>query len=258
MNEHRIITWNVNGLRARGDAVAAVWSELRPTILCLQETKCAEAQVPEAVTALPDVTAFYNAGPPGYSGTAILCRTSAFPTAPTLGPAPFDLEGRATLLELGERSLVNLYMPNGGKGFRQKLEFYDALLDWADAGLDAGRQLWICGDMNVAHTEDDLANPKANVGEHGFTEEERRGFQNFLDAGFVDTFRLFTEGNGHYSWWSYMSKARERNAGWRIDYFLASERLKKAIVGAEIHNDVMGSDHCPVSVELDEKKLART
>ncbi|HMW46094.1 MAG TPA: exodeoxyribonuclease III, partial [Solirubrobacterales bacterium] len=115
----------------------------------------------------------------------------------------------------------------------------------------------VCGDMNVAHTEDDLANPKANAGEHGFTDEERQGFQNFLDAGFLDTFRLFAEGNGHYSWWSYMSKARERNAGWRIDYFLASERLRQAITGAEILGDVMGSDHCPVSVELDEKKLAK-
>ncbi len=154
--------------------------------------------------------------------------------------------------------LITTYVPNAKRDLsRLKLrdQQWDPALLHHMRMLDAKKPVLVCGDMNVAHTEDDLANPKSNKGEHGFTDEERQGFQNFLDAGFVDTFRLFTEGNGNYSWWSYMSKARERNAGWRIDYFLASERLRDAISAAEIHNDVMGSDHCPVSVTLDAKKL---
>ena len=150
--------------------------------------------------------------------------------------------------------MVTAYVPNAKRDLtRLKLrhEQWDPALLAHLRELERDKPVIFCGDMNVAHTEDDLANPKPNVGEHGFTDEERQGFQNFINAGFIDTFRLFTQGNGHYSWWSYMSKARERNVGWRIDYFLVSGSLKEAVTGAEIHSDVMGSDHCPISVTLD-------
>ncbi|MCB0863067.1 MAG: exodeoxyribonuclease III [Solirubrobacterales bacterium] len=270
----RIFSWNVNGIRAvikKGDFGSFV-KKYDPDIFCMQETKAEQGQ---AEIDLPHYEEYWNsAEKKGYSGTAIFTRQKPIAVLNDFAAEiseEYNLhndsygdphaEGRVITAEYENFFLVTTYVPNAKRDLsRLKLrdrQWDPALLHHMKM-LDAKKPVLVCGDMNVAHTEDDLANPKANVGEHGFTEEERRGFQNFLDAGFVDTFRLFTEGNGHYSWWSYMSKARERNAGWRIDYFLASERLKKAIVGAEIHNDVMGSDHCPVSVELDEKKLART
>ncbi|MCC6755956.1 MAG: exodeoxyribonuclease III [Solirubrobacterales bacterium] len=267
----KIFSWNVNGIRAvirKGDFGSFV-EHHSPDIFCLQETKAEQGQ---AEIDLPHFEEYWNsAAKKGYSGTAIFTVPKPIAVLNDFAAEISDeyelhndsygdprAEGRVITAEYDHFYLVTTYVPNAKRdlsrlGLREK-QWDPALLHHMKM-LDAKKPVLVCGDMNVAHTEDDLANPKANKGEHGFTDEERAGFQNFLDAGFLDTFRLFEEGNGHYSWWSYMSKARERNAGWRIDYFLASERLREAIVAARIHTDVMGSDHCPVSVELDESRL---
>ena len=267
----KIYSWNVNGIRAviRKEEFGPFISDHSPDILCLQETK---AQQGQAVIDLPDYEEYWNSAErKGYSGTAIFTRQK--PIA-VLNDFTDDIsirhglsddgygdpmaEGRVISAEFEHFHVVTAYVPNAKSdlsrlGLRHR-NWDPALLEHLRI-LEKSKPVVFCGDMNVAHTEDDLANPKSNVGKHGFTDEEREGFQNFMDAGFIDTFRLFTEGNGHYSWWSLMTKARERNVGWRIDYFLVSESLRDAVVGASIHADVMGSDHCPVSITLDPSKL---
>jgi exodeoxyribonuclease-3 len=267
----KIYSWNVNGIRAviRKDEFGPFVKSHQPDILCLQETK---AQQGQAEIDLPDYEEYWNSAErKGYSGTAIFTRHK--PVA-VLNDFADDIsmrhglgedgygnpltEGRVITAEYDRFFVVTAYVPNAKSdltrlGLRHR-HWDPALLEHLQT-LERDKPVIFCGDMNVAHTEEDLANPKANVGKHGFTDEEREGFQKFMDAGFVDTFRLFTEGNGHYSWWSLMTRARERNVGWRIDYFLVSGALKDAVVGAEIHPDVTGSDHCPVSVELDMAKL---
>lgn len=267
----KIFSWNVNGIRAviKKDEFGPFVKKYDPDVICLQETKAEQGQ---AVIDLPDYEEYWNsAAKKGYSGTAIFTKPKPIAVLNDLAEDISDEhglhddsygdpleEGRIITAEYEHFFLVTTYVPNAKRDLsRLKLrhkQWDPALLAHMKA-LEVKKPVIVCGDMNVAHNEDDLANPKSNVGEHGFTAEERQGFQNFIDAGFIDTFRLFTEGNGHYSWWSYMSKARERNSGWRIDYFLASESLRDAIVGAEIHGDIFGSDHCPVSIELDLSKL---
>jgi exodeoxyribonuclease-3 len=239
-------------------------AEHQPDILCLQETK---AQQGQAEIDLPDYQEFWNSAvKKGYSGTAIFSKTTplkvllGFPediiqefgvTGDTFGDP--NLEGRVLAAEFEKFIIVTVYTPNSKRELT-RLELRDKQWDPAFLAyckqLEKEKPVIFCGDLNVAHTEMDLANPASNEGEHGFTEQERRGFQNFLDAGFVDTFRVFTQGNGHYSWWTHWAKARERNVGWRIDYFLVSETLKDKVQSATIHADVMGSDHCPVSIEI--------
>ncbi len=217
---------------------------------------------------LPEYTEFWNsAEKKGDSGTAIFSKpvplevTYGLPETliskhQVIGDAfgnP-NVEGRVLTAEFDRFFLVTVYTPNtkddlGRLALRHR-QWDPAFLDYVK-GLEAKKPVAFCGDLNVAHTPDDLANPKSNAGKKGFTDEEREGFQNYLDAGFVDTFRLFHQGNGHYSWWSNFSKARERNMGWRIDYFLVSADLKDRVVAADIHADIMGSDHCPVSLTLD-------
>jgi exodeoxyribonuclease-3 len=270
----KIYSWNVNGIRAviRKNEFGPFMADHQPDILCLQETK---AQQGQAEIDLPDYEEYWNSAErKGYSGTAIFTRSK--PVA-VLNDFAEDIsmrhglseddygnplaEGRVISAEYEHFFVVTAYVPNA-KGDLTRLglrhrHWDPALLEHLRT-LEQEKPVIFCGDMNVAHTEDDLANPKANVGKHGFTDEEREGFQKLMDAGFVDTFRLFNEGNGHYSWWSLVTRARERNVGWRIDYFLVSGALKDAVVGAEIHADVMGSDHCPVSVEIDMNRLAAT
>lgn len=263
----KIASWNVNGIRAtiKKGAFAGFVESYAPDVLCLQETK---AQPGQAEIDLPQYEEYWNSAErKGYSGTAIFTREK--PQAVINGFADelaekHDLaddgygdpmaEGRVVSAEFDRFWVVTAYVPNAKRDLsRLKLrhQCWDpAMLEHLKL-LEETKPVLFCGDLNVAHTEDDLANPKPNVGKHGFTDEEREGFQNFLDAGFVDTFRLFTQGNGHYTWWAPWGKARERNVGWRIDYFLASESLRDAIISADIHADQMGSDHCPVSVELD-------
>lgn len=264
----KIYSWNVNGIRAviRKELFVPFIQKEQPDILCLQETKAKQGQ---AEIDLPDYTEFwYSADKPGYSGTAIFSKipplqvVDGFPqdiinahkvTGDTFGDP--NKEGRVLAAEFDKFWLVTVYTPNakddlGRLQLRHK-QWDPAFLAYCKQLEKSGKPVVFCGDLNVAHTEDDLANPKPNRGKKGFTDEEREGFQNFLDSGFVDTLRMFKQGNGYYTWWSHFANSRARNVGWRIDYFLVSEELRNHVVSANIHPAILGSDHCPVSIELD-------
>lgn len=262
----KIYSWNVNGIRAvwNKGAFQKFIADEKPDILCLQETKSMKVQ---AEVDLPDYQEFWNsAEKKGYSGTAIFTKIKPVSIINGFLPDVSDkyglmadkygdpaTEGRVMTAEFDDFYLVTVYTPNS-KGDLTRLSLREKLWDPAFLAhckeLEKTKPVIFCGDLNVAHGEDDLANPKANVGKHGFTDEERSGFQKFINAGFVDTFRMFTQGNGHYSWWTHWANARARNVGWRIDYVLVSSSLKSKVKGAKIHAEVMGSDHCPVSIEL--------
>jgi exodeoxyribonuclease-3 len=263
----KIYSWNVNGIRAviRKDVFVPFVNAEKPDILCLQETK---AQPGEAVIDLPDYREYWNsATKKGYSGTAIFSKHEPIEVLKGLPAdlqAKYDMstndygdpntEGRITAAEYEQFILVTVYTPNSKEDLSRiplRRDHWDpAFLEYCKQ-LEKKKPVVFCGDLNVAHTELDLAQPKQNIGKKGFTAEERGGFQAFVDAGFVDTFRLFTQGNGHYTWWSHFAGSRAKNLGWRIDYFLVSEALKDKVIAADIHPGVMGSDHCPVSVTLD-------
>jgi exodeoxyribonuclease-3 len=263
----KIYSWNVNGIRAviKKGLLAPFLKAHDPDILCLQETKAERGQIE---VDLPNYHEYWNSAlKKGYSGTAIFSKHEA---SSTRNGFPSDFakryafadelerdsseEGRVITAEYPHFYVVTVYTPNAKDDLsRLQLRFKQwdpAFLAYAKK-LEKKKPVIFCGDLNVAHTELDLANPKPNRGKKGFTDEERAGFQAFLDAGFVDTFRLFTQGNGHYSWWSHFANSRARNVGWRIDYVLVSEKLRKAVKNAQIHAEVMGSDHCPVSITLD-------
>ena len=262
----KIYSWNVNGIRAvlKKDMFLPFIEKEKPDILCLQETKAKQDQVE---LELPGYTQFwYSAEKPGYSGTAIFSKVkplqvvNGFPEdiikeykvhGDTYGDP--NLEGRVMAAEFEKFWVVTVYTPNAKDDLSRiplRQSWDPAFLAYCKR-LEQSKPVAFCGDLNVAHTEDDLANPKPNRGKKGFTDEERSGFQGFLDAGFVDTLRMFKQGNGFYTWWSHFANARARNVGWRIDYFLVSEAIKDKVKNASIHADVMGSDHCPVSIELD-------
>lgn len=263
----KIYSWNVNGIRAvvNKGAFQDFIKKHNPDILCLQETK---AQQGQAVIDLPQYEEFWNsADKKGYSGTAIFTKlkpldaTNGFPDDFAKKYNFIDkqtrdaaLEGRVLTAEYDMFYLVTVYTPNAKDDLSRiplRKEHWDpAFLAYCKV-LEKKKPVIFCGDLNVAHTPDDLARPKENEGKKGYTDEEREGFQKFVDAGFLDTFRLFHKGNGHYSWWTHWANARARNVGWRIDYVLVSEGLKSKVKDANIHADVMGSDHCPVSIELD-------
>ena len=263
----KLYSWNVNGIRAvlRKDAMMPFIQRERPDILALQETKAEQHQ---ADVGLPEYEQYWNsAGKKGYSGTAIFSKirplavtngfTDKIVTEHKLAADEYGdptSEGRMITAEFEKFYLVNVYTPNSKReltrlGLRHK-HWDPAFLKHCKM-LETVKPVIFCGDLNVAHTELDLANPASNRGEHGFTDEERAGFQAFVDAGFVDTFRLFHQGNGHYTWWVAWGGARERNVGWRIDYIMVSAGLKDKIRKAEIHPGILGSDHCPVSITLD-------
>lgn len=262
----KIYSWNVNGIRAvvKKGTFQAFVAEHQPDILCLQETKAERGQ---AQIDLPDYHEYWNSAvKKGYSGTAIFTRheplavINGFPDEFTQRYDFLDdmqrdatTEGRVIAAEFDKFYVVTVYTPNAKEDLSRvplRHRSWDpAFLTYCKL-LEQKKPVVFCGDLNVAHTELDLTNPKPNRGKKGFTDEEREGFQNFVDAGFVDTFRIFTQGNGHYSWWSHFAKSRERNVGWRIDYVLVSEALRPAVQAAQIHPDIMGSDHCPVSVTL--------
>jgi exodeoxyribonuclease III len=263
----KIYSWNVNGIRAviKKNALTPFIDKEHPDILCLQETKAKQEQV---VTNLGEYQEYwYSAEKAGYSGTALFSKPRPLRVMRGL---PEDIikrfhvkgdlfgdpnaEGRVLAAEYEAFFLVTVYTPNakdnlGRLDLRHK-QWDPAFLAYCKE-LEKTKPVVFCGDLNVAHTEFDLANPRPNRGKKGFTNEEREGFQNFLDAGFVDTLRLFRQGNGYYTWWSHFANARARNVGWRIDYVLVSESLRSKVKTASIHPDVMGSDHCPVSIELD-------
>lgn len=269
----KIYSWNVNGIRAvvRKGAFQSFVAKHRPDVLCLQEVKAEQGQ---AKIDLPGYQAYWNsATKKGYSGTAIFSRiaplsvTKGFPPAIAKKYRFVDgkrrdsaTEGRVITAEFATLYVVTVYTPNAKDDLSRltlRHKHWDPAFLAYCKRLEKKKPVVFCGDLNCAHTELDLANPRPNVGKKGFTVEERRGFQSFLDAGFVDTFRIFTQGNGHYSWWSAFSGARARNVGWRIDYVLASSALRKRVKAARIHADVMGSDHCPVSVTLTSRYRSR-
>lgn len=249
----RFISWNVNGLRAcMGKGFQEFFDRMEADFFCLQETKLQEGQIEMN---LPDRQQYWNyAEKKGYSGTAIFAKQEPISVRYGVGVEQLDTEGRMVTLEYPEFFLVTCYTPNA----QRELARLDHRLVWDEAfrnylvALDQEKPVIICGDLNVAHQEIDLKNPKSNRGSAGFSDEERESFTKLLEAGFTDTFRyLNPDATGAYTWWSYMFKAREKNAGWRIDYFLVSNRLADKIKAAPIYSEILGSDHCPVGLELD-------
>lgn len=280
----KIYSWNVNGIRAvvRKGTFQEFVKTHQPDTLCLQETKAERGQ---AEIDMPGYEEYWSsAEKKGYSGTAIFSKIK--PIA-VINGMPDDIitkfglnadsygdpnkEGRVIATEFDDFYVVTVYTPNAKddlsrvslrhKQWDPAFLAYCKALETGGACLCKeypcskdtpckGKPVIFCGDLNVAHTPDDLARPKENVGKKGFTDEEREGFQKFIDAGFIDTLRLFKQGNGHYTWWTHWANARERNVGWRIDYFMVSSALKDKIKAAEIHKDIMGSDHCPISIEI--------
>ena len=248
----KLISWNVNGLRAvMGKNFMEVFSALDADVFCLQETKLQEGQID---LDLPGYHQYWNyAEKKGYSGTAIFTRQEPLSVRYGIGIPEHDREGRVITLDMGEFYFITVYTPNA----QRELTRLDYRMTWEDAflgylrELDAEKPVIFCGDLNVAHREIDLKNPKSNTRNAGFTQEERDKMTALLAAGFTDTFRYFyPDREGAYSWWSYMFHAREKNAGWRIDYFIASDRLRERLVSADIHAEIMGSDHCPVELVI--------
>lgn len=250
----RMISWNVNGLRAVvRNGFTDIVRELAPDILALQEIKASPEQLPDSIREMAGFTSyFYPARKKGYSGVAIYSRMAADKVYHGIGDPRFDEEGRVLTLEFADFYFVNCYFPNARHDLSRldlKQDFNRALHQFVD-GLARNKSVVICGDFNVAHTEKDLANPEANVNNAGFTPEERQWMDSYIEGGWVDTFREYNQEAGHYSWWSYRSGARERNIGWRIDYFFVDPASLARMVGAEILADVPGSDHCPVALDF--------
>lgn len=263
----KLYSWNVNGIRAvaKKGLFEPFIKKQNPDILCLQETKAEQNQ---SEIELKDYTEYWNsADKKGYSGTAIFTKIS--PLSITNGfPDDFSTqynliddqarnsakEGRIITAEYEKFYLVTVYTPNSKDDLSRvdlRYKHWDpAFLAYCQQ-LEKTKPVVFCGDLNVAHTPDDLARPKENEGKKGYTKEERAGFDNFIKAGFVDTLRIFHQGNGYYTWWTFWANARARNVGWRIDYFMVSASLKDKVIAADIHADIMGSDHCPISITLD-------
>lgn len=249
----KLISWNVNGLRACCDkGFRDIFTQLDADFFCLQETKMQEGQLD---LSFEGYTSYWNyAEKKGYSGTAIFTKHQPLQVTYGLGIDEHDHEGRVITLEMEKFFLVTVYTPNSQDGLKR----LDYRMTWDDdfraylQKLDQSKPVLVCGDLNVAHKEIDLKNPKNNRMNAGFTDQEREKFQLLLEAGFIDTFRYFyPEQTNIYSWWSYRFKAREKNAGWRIDYFLASASLADKLKEAKIHTEIFGSDHCPVEVTVE-------
>jgi exodeoxyribonuclease III len=263
----KIYSWNVNGIRAvvRKGSLQEFMAKEKPDILCMQETKAKQGQ---AEIEFEGYEEYWNsAEKPGYSGTAIFTKIKPLKVIngfPDGLAKKYDFvdsrtrdaanEGRVLTAEFDKFHLVTVYTPNSVDNLQRlplRHEHWDPAFLAYVKELEKTKPVVFCGDLNVAHTEDDLANPKPNRGKKGFTEEERQGFQNYLDAGFLDIFRKFKQGNGYYTWWSHFANARARNVGWRIDYFVVSGKLADKVKAADIHPKILGSDHCPISIELD-------
>ena len=248
----KLISWNVNGLRAVvGKGFVDIFNELDADIFCLQETKLQAGQIE---LDLPGYEQYWNyAERKGYSGTAVFTRIKPLNVTYGMGIDEHDTEGRMITLEYDTFYLVNVYTPNSKEGLARlpyRMEWEDAIRAYLKK-LEETKPVVLCGDLNVAHEEIDLKNPKTNRKNAGFSDEERAKMPELLSAGFIDTFRYFyPDKTGEYSWWSYRFNARKNNAGWRIDYFIVSEALKERLVSASIHQEVLGSDHCPVELEL--------
>lgn len=248
----KLISWNVNGIRACvNKGFKEFFKEIQADVFCIQETKCQPEQID---LSFAGYTSYWNsAEKKGYSGTAIFTKRKPMAVTYGIGKEEHDKEGRIITLEFEEFYLVNNYTPNS----KRELERLEYRQTWEDeirqylVKLNKTKPVIMCGDLNVAHQEIDLKNPKTNRGNAGFTDEEREKMTQLLKAGFTDSFRyLYPDKEGAYSWWSYMGRAREKNVGWRIDYFIVSNRIQKQIKEATIYPEVLGSDHCPVGIEI--------
>jgi exodeoxyribonuclease-3 len=255
MKEHTILCWNVNGIRAMKKKGFLDWlRQESPDIMCCQETKVQADQLDEELASPEGYRSYWNhAGTKGYSGVVTYYREEPLSVSYGFDDADIPIEGRVLITEHPHFTLFNIYFPNG-KGDQErldyKLRFYDVFLDFADGIRKKGKKLVICGDVNTAHKEIDIARPKANENISGFLPEERAWIDKFISHGYVDTFRQFNQEPGQYTWWDLKSGARARNVGWRLDYFFVSEDLLPAVKSSFIMSGVMGSDHCPVGIVL--------
>lgn len=251
----KIISWNVNGIRAvsKKGLFFPLFNSM-PDIVAVQETKAQDDVFPLDLKNIKGYHFFLSsAEKKGYSGTALWTKTKPLNVIYGFGKREFDSDGRIIIAEYEKFFLYNIYFPNGGRGpewVRHKLKFYEEFLKHAEKNRKNGKGIIACGDYNTAHKETDLARPKENEGTTGFLPEERAFLDKMVSQGYIDTFREFCEGGGNYTWWDYKTAARERNTGWRIDYFFISRDLRGAVKEALIMKDVLGSDHCPVSLEL--------
>jgi exodeoxyribonuclease-3 len=252
---YRLLSWNVNGIRAIYKKGFLDWfKKENPDILCLQETKAHPEQLTDE---LKDVNGygsyFSSAEKKGYSGVVTYTKEKPINFKQGIGIKKFDSEGRFIVTEFKDFILYNIYFPNGKASkerLQYKMDFYEAFIKHCKKLLKQDKKIVVCGDVNTAHEEIDLARPKENFKTSGFLPEERKWIDKFIAAGFIDTFRMFNKDPENYTWWDMITRARERNVGWRIDYFYASENLKANIKSASIHSTIMGSDHCPIELEL--------
>ncbi len=255
MKKVRILSWNVNGIRAAYKKGFIDWfTKEKPDILCVQETKAMKEQLADDLINVDGYNSFFSsAEKKGYSGTATYTKVNPVKVSNGIGIKKFDSEGRFLVTEFDEFVLFNIYFPNGkakAERLQYKMDFYEAFLKHLNKLLKQDKKIVICGDVNTAHKKIDLARPKANEKTSGFLPEEREWIDKLLDAGFIDTLRVFNQKPEQYTWWDMMTRARDRNVGWRIDYFFISDNLKDNLKNAFILPDVMGSDHCPVGIEL--------
>ncbi|MCY6958689.1 exodeoxyribonuclease III [Clostridium brassicae] len=251
----KIYSWNVNGIRAITKKGFIDWvNKEQPDILCIQETKIQQDQIDDNIRNIEGYKSYFScAERKGYSGVAVYTKQEPISVSYGIGIDRFDSEGRILICEYKEFILFNIYFPNGQKDderLNYKMEFYDALLEYCNNLKDQGKKLIICGDYNTAHKEIDLKNPKSNEKRSGFLPIEREWMDKYIANGYIDTFRYLYPEEVKYSWWSYRFNARANNAGWRIDYHFVSDNMKENIENADILNNVMGSDHCPVVLEI--------
>jgi exodeoxyribonuclease-3 len=254
MNIKKLVSWNVNGIRAaEKKGFVDTIKKIAPDIIGLQETKAQENQLSKELLSIEGYQSFWNsAEKKGYSGVAVYTKESPLSVSKGIDSPEHDIEGRAITLEFNQFYLINLYFPNAQDKLKRidyKIQFNDALLDYANQ-LREKKTVILCGDFNVAHKPIDLANPKRNENNAGYSPQERAWFTKFIASGYVDTFRAFNDQPNQYTWWSYRFNARAKNIGWRIDYFCVDEKSMDRVKDAFIYSDIMGSDHCPVGIQF--------
>ncbi len=257
----KILSWNVNGIRAIHKKGFLEWlTQTNPDIICLQETKASPEQLPNELLNISNYISYFSSSvnKKGYSGVAIYTKQKPINVSYGFGIEKFDSEGRILVAEYDKFVLINIYYPNGASSdirLQYKMEFYDAFLIYANKLKDEGKNLIICGDLNTAHQEIDIARPKENEKTSGFLPMERDWMDKFISHGYKDTFRLFNSEGGNYTWWHLVTRARSRNVGWRIDYFFVTAPFVTAVKDGFILPDVQGSDHCPIGIELNLNNL---
>jgi exodeoxyribonuclease-3 len=256
MQKVKMISWNINGIRAgfKKGLEDFIYKE-EADIYCFQETKARPEQILPEFKQIKGYNSYFSSPvKKGYSGVAVYSKSDPMDVNYGTGVSRFDEEGRVIVLDTENFLLLNIYFPNGGASQARldyKMDFYKHFLKFINGLRDEGKKIIFCGDVNTAHKEIDLARPKANENNTGFLPQERAWIDRVIKSGYLDTFRLFNKEGGHYSWWDYKTRARERNVGWRLDYFFAADELKNNLMNSYILNNVMGSDHCPVVLELE-------